>query len=310
MPLFTRDLFPRRKPPVRLPAFVGQTLYHVSGVVLAVLLVAALFGACLAFSGCSLWGTPVAKQEQAERKLAESDAALVTEAQKEVAGVKESLAAAPSSRPVEVAKDAATRADSLLAQANGPLPAAEVAKRIAIVQGQLSEEVARRESAERALAAERADAAALSRENAGLKAEVAKAAEATKAWALERDETARKWERLWFWIYTAAGVYAASILLPIAANLFSGGSAGPVLSLASKAVGWVSAPAIQWTKDRAVGGLTRVGQALEEFRQDAPAMAAKITRHFDSATDADHQAIIGAAARDYRAALPPKTADA
>lgn len=48
----TRDLFPRRKPPVRLPAFVDQSLYYCSGVAFAALIVGVLFGVCLLISGC------------------------------------------------------------------------------------------------------------------------------------------------------------------------------------------------------------------------------------------------------------------
>lgn len=257
-------------------------------------------GLALAVTGCSLFSNPVARQEKAEHAVATSDRALTTEAQKEVATAKEALNAAPPSRPVSVAKDATGRADALLAQSNGPLSADDAAKRIALVRDLLSEEQGKRESAERTLATERATTAELSRENAALKQRLADAAEATKTWALERDATAKKWETMWFWIWCAVGLYGASIVVPIIAQVFSGGAAGPLLGLASRALGFVAAPAIQFAKDRAVGGLERVGPALEDFRQDAPQFAAKITRTFDSYTDADHQRVIGGAARTYR----------
>lgn len=258
--------------------------------------------ALVALAGCQ---SRIEKVDALERAATVSDRALVAEAQKEVAGIKESLITAPPSRPVTVAKDAAARADALLAQANGPLSAEVLAQRLAIVAGQLSEVESERTAANASLAAERKTAAALSAENAAIKAELAAARDNLRAWAVERDETAKKWERLWFWIWVAAGVYAACIILPIIASVFSGGAAAPILGLASKVFGYIVSPAIQFAKDRAVGGLQRVGQALEDFRQDAPAMAASVTRKFDSYTDADHQAVIGAAAREYKAALPP-----
>lgn len=256
-------------------------------------------------AGCSIFSTPVEKQEKAEKKVAASDKSLVTEAQKEMAVGLYVLKAAPKSKPVDISTFAFTRADSLLGQANGPLPAEAVSAQLKIAEGLLSEEQKKRAAAEYALAVQREDADELSAENATLKKQLAEAVEATKAWAIERDATAKKWERLWFWIWVAAGVYGASVILPVVASVFSGGAAGPVLGLVSKAVGYIASPAIQFAKDRAVGGLVKVGHALEDFRQDAPQVAAKLTRTFDSYTDADHQREIGAAARDFRASLPP-----
>lgn len=257
----------------------------------------------LAFSiGCQ---NPVHEVDELEKKADTSDRTLVTEAQKEIAGTKAALDAAPKSRPVDVAKESAARADALLAQANGSLPAAELAKRLALVQGQLSEVKAERAAAELNLAVERENAAELSKENTAIKGELTAARDTLKTWAVERDETAKKWERMWFWIWCAASLYGASIVLPIVASVFTGGAAGPVLGLASKLVGFVAAPAIQFAKERAVGGLERVGHALEDFRQDAPQFAAKITRKFDAYTDADHQRVIGSAARKYKSEMPP-----
>lgn len=258
--------------------------------------------ALVCFFGCA---TPIQKVDALEKKADKSDRALVHEAQEENATTRAALDSAPPSRAVEVAKDSSTRTGALLDQANGPLSADELTKRLTITRGLLSEVKAERDAAEKNLAGERATTAELSKENTAIKGELTTARETLKTWASERDATAKKWERMWFWVWVVAGVYGASIVLPIFASVFTGGAAGPVLGLASKLVGFVAAPAIQFAKDRAVGGLQKVGAALEDFRQDAPQFAAKITRKFDSYTDADHQAVIGAAAREYKATLPP-----
>lgn len=262
----------------------------------------------LTLAGCAswrFWSTPPEKVEKKEKEVAASNKTVIADGQAEIAGGIAAAQTLPDGKAKSVTLDFLNRGADLVAQGNGPLDAARALKMRNIALGLLSAEQARREAAEGALAKERGRADETAAENGRLKGQLSDLqGKLAVSWA-ERDETAKKWERMWFWIWCAAGLYAASIILPVVAGIFSGGAAGPVLGIASKAIGYLVSPAIQFARDRAVGGLEKVGHALEDFRQDAPQMSAKITRTFDSYTDADHQRIVGDAARDYRASLPP-----
>lgn len=63
-------------------------------------------------------------------------------------------------------------------------------------------------------------------------------------WALANAVKAQKLDRIWFWIYVAAGVYIAGIVLPMAAKIFPGLS-----SIASGVSGLIS-PGIAWAKGK------------------------------------------------------------
>ncbi len=258
-----------------------------------------------AMSGCSLFATPPEKVAEQEAKVETSNKAVIAEGQAELAGAAVAANALPPGRARDVTIDFLSRGADLVAQGNGPLDAARALKMRDIALARLSEEAASREKAEKALSGLRGKADEVSSENGRLKDEMKNLQGALAVSWAERDATAKKWEGLVLWLWIIGGVWVASIVLPIVANIFSGGAAGPVLGIVSKAFGYIASPAIQFAKDRAVGGLVKVGHALEDFRQDAPQLAARITRKFDSYTDSDHQAIVGEAARYYRENIRP-----
>ncbi len=272
------------------------------------LLFAALSGCVFVVSGCESWhlfGTPPEKVANKQQAVAESDKAVVADGQAEIAGAQSAATELPAGRAKDVTLDFLNRGADLIAQGNGPLDPARAIKMRDIALGRLSEEVAKRDAAEKALYKERGRADETVAENGRLKGELQELqGKLAVSWATEH-ATAEKWRGMWFWIWCAAGLYGASIILPIVANIFAGGAAGPILGLASKAVGFIAAPAIQFAKDRATTGLAQIGHALEDFRQDAPALAARITRKFDSHTDTDAQRVVGAAARHYRENIRP-----
>lgn len=251
--------------------------------------------------GCQ---NPVQKVDDLEVKVNKSDRALVKEAQEENTTTRAALDAVPPSRATDVAKDSSTRAGALLDQANGPLTAEELNKRLTITKGLLSDVKAERDTATKNLAAERAATADIIKENVAIKGELATARETLKTWAVERDEVAKKWERLVFWIWviggSVAGIWLGSIILPILASVFSGGAAGPALGIASKLFGFVLAPAVQHTANRAMDGLQKVGGALNDIRQEAPEYAKTVTTTLDTNLDEYHQNVIRNAARAAR----------
>lgn len=258
-----------------------------------------------ALSGCSLFSTPPEKVAKQEAKVDTSNKAVIAEGQAELAGAAVAANALPPGRARDVTLDFLNRGADLVAQGNGPLDAARALKMRDIALARLSEEAAARDKAEKELAGLRGKADEVSAENGRLKGELKDLqGQLAVSWQTEH-ETAGKWRGLIRWLWIIGGVWVASIVLPIVANIFSGGAAGPVLGIASKAFGYIASPAIQFAKDRAVGGLVKMGHALEDFRQDAPQFAARITRKFDSYTDADHQSIVGEAAKDYRENIRP-----
>ncbi len=103
----------------------------------AILYLAAL--SCLLLCGCSTtgkhwwspatWGSsrPATQVAAAESTLDATQASAVRSARAEVAKADIALAAAPASRPVEIARRTVGNAHTLLDQAAGPMPAAEAA---------------------------------------------------------------------------------------------------------------------------------------------------------------------------------------
>ncbi len=272
------------------------------------LLAVAVVSTVLLLAGCESWfGNPVEKVAKKEREVADSNTAVIAEGQGELAGAQSAATLLPEGRAKEVTVDFLTRSAELIAKGNGPLDPGKAMKMRDIALARLSEEAAKRDQAEKDLLRERGRSDATAKENTGLKKELGDLnGKLAVSWA-ERDAVASKWEALvrWAWILGGglATVYLGSIALPILANIFSGGAAGPALSIASKVLGYVVSPSIQFARDRAVGGLTSVGTALETARVKLPEVAAQLTQEFDAITDADHQRIIGEAAKKQAAVL-------
>jgi ElaB/YqjD/DUF883 family membrane-anchored ribosome-binding protein len=167
------------------------------------------------------FGRKAAKEVKLEGKAATLEDAQVDAAQVEVVKTGLALAAAPASRPVEVAKRTNSNAAALLNQRK-PLNAATLADIQATVAGLLSEEVAKREAAERAqsetekrnqgMAQELED---LRTELKGIKAD--RIAEAANNLAVANQLRAAN---IWKWTSTAASVIFAVGMLAYRANAF------------------------------------------------------------------------------------------
>jgi len=104
---------------------------------------------------------PAAAVDKAEGKVDTARENAVKAAQKAVHETGTALAAAPASRPVEVATESNATASALLDQAAGPLTAAELAAIRAQIAGLLSDNAALRAEAEKARSSERDTAAVL-----------------------------------------------------------------------------------------------------------------------------------------------------
>lgn len=257
-------------------------------------------------SGCvgwSFWDTPPEKVAKAERKVADSDRKVIAEGQGELAGGVAAVETLPESEAKRVGLDMLNRAADLVAQGNGPLDSARAKAARDIALGLLSSEVAKRGAAERALAVMRGKADDLAADNARLKGRLVELqGELAASWRAEHD-TANKyrwWRNLGYWLLGGVGLM---LLLPALASVASVAcpAVAPLLGIASRAVGYVVAPALQFARDKAIDSIARTGKAIEELRQDLPEKAGKITRTVDSwVNDTDHQGVMGRAAEKYR----------
>jgi hypothetical protein len=140
------------------------------GVVLALLVLVLLLSGCSTSTTGARWYAPASwfsareanASDRADAKQDKARASAIHAAQRATHETAEALAAAPASRPVEVATESNASAVALLDQAAGPLTAAELAAVRKQVAGLLSDNAKLRAEAERARDKTRADDAALS----------------------------------------------------------------------------------------------------------------------------------------------------
>jgi regulator of replication initiation timing len=142
----------------------------------------ALAGGCASGTGAKWYApaswfshAPAGAVDRAEAKQDAAREAAVKAAQRATIETAEALAAAPASRPVEVATESNAAAVALLNQAAGPLSVADLAALRKQVAGLLSENATLRAEAEKSRTAARAHDAALSERLAQADAAVAAA---------------------------------------------------------------------------------------------------------------------------------------
>jgi len=224
----------------------------------------ALFWLCLMAilcfsSGCSTvrsaWysvaGTPVAAAQRAEAKV-EHAAAKVEKAKESLVGdahTKVVLAELLSRHIAEQSKTAAALKSTLTAAradldtARGPKAPDELSGLRTLVEQLRSENAKAVAAGEQALAEldnQSAKSATILRAALAAEGELRERATAAEGkaqqWALERDEVARKWERLWWWIWVAAGAWIAAQVLPLVARLV------PAIAPAATAISAIASP--------------------------------------------------------------------
>jgi hypothetical protein len=199
----------------------------------------ATIAACLLLAGCSTnggsrwyapatWfsGAPATATDKAEKKEDAAREKVIISAQKSAHETDFALAAAPASRPVEVARDSSASTVQLLDQVAGPMTAADLSAVRRQVQLLVSENAKLREQGESMRQDARQDAEKLSRGLAEAEAKTEAAGKALRA-AFERENALAndlRAQRAQFWI--AAGVAVLLALGWLYAKIMLGGVAG------------------------------------------------------------------------------------
>lgn len=171
-----------------------------------------------------MFGRKARQEQKVEARTGQAEDEVVRLAQKEVRKTGVALDAAaqenPASRSVAVAKRTNTNADALLTQ-RAPLPVAEADEAVRIVRDLLSEETARRESAEKSQGAAEDSARKLGAELDALRTQLdslrkASAEEAANNLRLANELRAAT---LWKWLATAGTVLMTVAALAYRYNL-------------------------------------------------------------------------------------------
>jgi hypothetical protein len=255
--------------------------------------VAALLTACTVWpSNWRIGGSPLDRNERAEKKLAATQGAAIAQAQAAVHKAETALQSAPAdNRPVAVARDFIGEASALLDQSVGAPTAADVFAWRALVAGLLSDNAAVRAQAERQRTADAATTADLAHRLTAATLTAERANARALDYARDREALADFAGKLKLGFFALIALFVLGTLLSLAARFF------PAFGLASKVINGVVAPGITFAAHRAQVGLQRVGQGMANLRKLAGAGAeALIEKSFDGVTDADHQAIISTAA--------------
>lgn len=253
--------------------------------------------ALLVLAGCAtvrtawhdLTGTPAAAAEKADRKVEQRAAqvdtakdALVDDAHTKVV-LAELLSRylAEQSRTADALRSTLGSAKADLDTARGALAPDELVQLRQIVEQLRSDNAKAQAVAAQAIAAlDTSSAQHAEILRTAIAAETAARARADAAeakamdWARERDATARKWDRLWFWVWVAAGAWIAAQLLPVAAKLI------PALAPAATVVTSIASPLASYALTRAKALANDASAALHNVvttvQEKAPELAAKV----------------------------------
>lgn len=246
-------------------------------------------------AGCTLWpsgwrigGSPLDKNERAQKELTQAQSAAVSQAQAAVHKAGMALTyAPPEDRAVAVTKDFVAEAQSLLDQSKGTPAFGEQEEWRRLVAGLVSENAAIRSAAEKERANQAAATSDLAKQLGAAMAKAERADARALAYARDREDLADFAGKLKLGFFALIGLVALGTVLSLVARFV------PQLSLASKVVNGIVAPGVTFAMHRAQEGLKRVGQGMQNLRKLAgPAAEDLIERSFDSVTDADHQAAI------------------
>lgn len=256
-------------------------------------------GLLLLGSGCAtvrtawhdLTGTPAAAAEKADRKVETAGKkvdtakdALVDDAHTKVV-LAELLSRylAEQSKTADALRTTLSGAKADLDTARGALPPGEITELRQIVDQLRSDNAKAQAVAAQAIAAlDTSSAQHAEILRAAIAAEAAARAKADAAearamdWARERDATARKWDRLWLWIWTAAGAWLAAQILPMVAKMI------PAVAPAATALSAIAAPISTYALGRAKALAKDASAALHNVvttvQDKAPAIAAQVEK--------------------------------
>jgi hypothetical protein len=258
-----------------------------------------VLGFCLLFTGCSTvrtaWqgiaGTPVehaekaaARVDRAEDKVEAAKDALVDDAHTKVV-LAELLSRyiAEQSKMADALRSTLSGAKADLDTARGALPPDHLGDLRQIVDQLRSDNAKTVAVAEKAIAALDTSSAAHAGLLTAALGEVAtqrlradKADAAALDWARERDAIARKWDRLWLWVYIALGAWLAAQLLPLIAKLI------PAVAPAATAISAIAAPLSTYALGRARALAKDASAALHNVvttvQAKAPLLGAEIEK--------------------------------
>lgn len=253
----------------------------------------------LSVTGCTtvrtVWhdlvGTPAAAAEKADRKVEQAetkvDAAkdlLVDDAHTKVV-LAELLSRyiAEQSRTADALRTTLSGAKADLDTARGSLPPGELTQLRQVVEQLRSDNAKTVAVAEQAIAALDTSSAAHAEilrttlaetERLRTKAEAADAAAID--WARERDATARKWDRAWFWIWVAVCAWIAAQVLPMVAKLI------PAVAPAATAISAIASPISTYALGRAKALAKDASAALHNVvtavKDKAPAIVDQVEK--------------------------------
>jgi len=258
---------------------------------LAALLLAATGCATIRTAWHDLAGTPAAAAEKADRKVEQAETkvdaakdALVDDAHTKVV-LAELLSRyiAEQSRTADALRSTLSGAKADLDTARGSLPPGELGELRQIVEQLRSDNAKTVAVAEKALAALDTSSAAHAEilrtaltETERLRTKADAADAAALDWARERDATARKWDRLWLWIWIAAGAWIAAQVLPMVAKLI------PAVAPAATAISAIASPISTYALGRAKALAKDASAALHNVvtavKDKAPAIVDQVEK--------------------------------
>jgi len=251
--------------------------------------------ACLLLTGCALipsslriGGTPLDRVEAKEVKQTAAQTKLLKASQEAAHKADVALAAAPESRPVDVARDFTAEAVAGLDQALGAPAAGDAAQWKDLVRRLLSENEQIRTKADKERGADREEIAKLGDKYASAVAATERAEAKNREYERKIEGLADIVRKAIFVGGAVVGLWLLSQLLSIAARF------NPAFSAAASIVSGIAAPATQFALTRAKAGLAKVGEAIAGAEKHAPEVAAKIREYVDAAADSDHKAEIAA----------------
>lgn len=274
--------------------------------------------AVLIFVGCAtvrtawhdLTGTPAAAAEKADQKVEKAEAKvdtaknlLVDDAHTKVV-LAELLSRyiAEQSRTADALRTTLSGAKADLDTARGALPPGELIELRQVVDQLRSNNAKTVAVAEQAIAALDTSSAAHAEilrttlaETERLRTKADAADAAALDWARERDATARKWDRLWLWIWIAAGAWIAAQVLPMVAKLI------PAVAPAATAISAIASPISTYALGRAKAlakdasaALHNVVTTVQEKAPDIVAQVEKVRSEWITHEDGTHAAYTAA----------------
>jgi hypothetical protein len=268
----------------------------------AFLLILLIVGCSLIPSGWRIGGSPLEKVEKKEAIKSEAREQVLKGAQEATHKSNLALAQAKTTdRPVVVATEFGLQAQDLLDQALGSPAAGDTTVWRDLVDRLISENAQIREAAEKERSADRDENRRLSERLAQATAVAQRANTRALEYATESEGLADFARKLKLGFFCLIGLIALGTVLSLVARFV------PSLSLASKVINGVVAPGITFVASRAEEGLKRVGQGLASMRAAGGNVEELIAKHLNGVTDADHQAIISAAATAAGNGPPPSS---